>query len=777
MQNPRLTSALKYLLFGLTFYFNTLISLAQQNKIDSLLLLLKTGKQDTTRLLCLNMLSREYENTGSYDSSILYANSALKLGNVLFQETTDPIIRKNLQKGEASAYNNIGNVNDDQGNYREALKNHLAALKIREAIGDKKGLAASYNNIGNVYYGQGNFPEALKNYRMSLKIEEVTGDKEGVAASHNNIGMIYTDQGNYQEALKNYYASLKIRESIGDKKGETYSYNGIGNVYETQGNYDEALKNYFASLKIDEARGNKADIASSYNNIGSVYFDQGNYQEALKSHKTSLKIKETIGDKAGIASSYSNIGKIYSAQKNYQQALKNYFASLAIEEAIGNKTGIASSYVNIGEVFTKQNKYKEAEEYLIKAKELSNEIGYKESLRDAYQFLTELDSDRGNYKGAYDNHKLFILYRDSLNNEEVEKKMFQSQMIFDFEKREAATKAAQDNKDAIAAQEEQKQKVILILVSGFLFLVLVLALLILRGYRQKQKANVVITKQKSEVEKQKGEVEKQKYIIEEKNKDITNSINYAKRIQNAMLPHHKDILEAFPQSFILYKPKDIVSGDFYFFYKKPVSFWGGAGGKVIFIASVDCTGHGVPGAFMSMIGAGKLNDAVHASSDTSEILSLLNRGIKTALKQSESETSTKDGMDIALCAVDTETRIVKYAAANRPIWIIRSGQTEVEEIKATKKAIGGFTENNQHFDTHEIKLQKGDTFYLSTDGYADTFGGKTNKKLTTKKFKEILLSIQDKTMPEQEKHLDNFIEDWKSGTEQVDDILVIGVRV
>jgi len=264
------------------------------------------------------------------------------------------------------------------------------------------------------------------------------------------------------------------------------------------------------------------------------------------------------------------------------------------------------------------------------------------------------------------------------------------------------------------------------------------------------------------------ELEIKNNIIVEKNKDITDSINYAKRIQYAMLPHRKDILAAFPNSFVLFMPKDIVSGDFYFFHKND---------KSVFIASADCTGHGVPGAFMSMIGSERLTDAVQASSNTSEILSLLNNGIKTSLKQSENENSTWDGMDIAICSVDIVNRIVKYAGANRPLWIIRKGQTEVEEIKATKKAIGGYTEDSQHFDTHEIKLQQGDTFYLFTDGYADTFGGEKSKKVTTKRFKQLLIDIQSMTMKEQAKHLDGFIENWKAGIEQVDDILVIGIRL
>jgi serine phosphatase RsbU (regulator of sigma subunit) len=178
-----------------------------------------------------------------------------------------------------------------------------------------------------------------------------------------------------------------------------------------------------------------------------------------------------------------------------------------------------------------------------------------------------------------------------------------------------------------------------------------------------------------------------------------------------------------------------------------------------------------------MIGSEKLTDAVSISTDTSEILKYLNKGIKNSLHQSDSIESTRDGMDIAICSIDTKNRILKYAGANIPLWLIRKGKTEVEEIKGTKEAIGGFTEDNQHFDSHNLKLLPGDSFYISTDGYADQFGGEKGKKLMKKKFIEILLDIQDKSMQEQEKHLDNFFENWKAETEQVDDILVIGVRL
>jgi len=255
--------------------------------------------------------------------------------------------------------------------------------------------------------------------------------------------------------------------------------------------------------------------------------------------------------------------------------------------------------------------------------------------------------------------------------------------------------------------------------------------------------------------------------LEIAHKDINDSINYAKKIQNAMLPDTALLRDSFRESFILFKPKDILSGDFYWFKKEVNEF---------FIAVADCTGHGIPGALMSMIGIEKLNNAVLKTKEPSEILKQLNKSIEIALCQSTLYEHSQDGMDIALCSIDKESSILKFTGANRPLWIIRKGQTEVEEIKGTKKAIGGLTMGiSPNFDSHEIKLQQGDTFYIFSDGFTDQFGGE-QKKLTTKGFKQLLLDIQDRTMSQQEKHLNNFIENWKAGTEQIDDILVIGVK-
>ncbi|MFN6039123.1 MAG: two-component regulator propeller domain-containing protein, partial [Bacteroidota bacterium] len=250
--------------------------------------------------------------------------------------------------------------------------------------------------------------------------------------------------------------------------------------------------------------------------------------------------------------------------------------------------------------------------------------------------------------------------------------------------------------------------------------------------------------------------------------DIKDSINYAERIQRAMLPDELKINDYLPDSFILFKPRDIVSGDFYWFVHK---------NDIVYVAAVDCTGHGVPGAFMSLVGSSLLNEIVQTKgvSNPSLILAQLNSGVQNSLRQREN--NTRDGMDLALCAIDYKNRKLTYAGANRSLWIVRKDSAKLQEIKATKNAIGGFTEEDQEFKSHSLTFDKGDTIYLHSDGFADQFGGIDGKKLMTKRFKEILLSVQNQSMKNQRDSLNYEITNWMGGKyEQVDDILVIGIR-
>ncbi|HET6243530.1 MAG TPA: tetratricopeptide repeat protein, partial [Bacteroidia bacterium] len=760
----------------LIFLFSLVQTFAQNAGIDSLKTLLAKEKTDTTRVKLMNDISSKLINIRDYENALKYADDAINLakksssfakgetqrglqngialslhniGVVYYYQGNYPEALKNYlaslkireefgdKIGIAGSLGNIGLIYFYQGNYPEALKNHLASLKICEEFGDKKGIANSLNNIGLIYYNKGNYPEALKNYLATLKIREELGDKKGITGCLNNIGNIYYYQGNYPEALKNYLASLKIREELGNKNGIARSLANIGSVYSDQGNYPEALKNFLESLKIDEELGDKKGIAGSLNNIGNIYTNQGNYSEALKNHLASLKIYEELGDKNGIASSLNNIGIIYSNQGNYPEALKNYLAALKIQEELGDKKGSANSLNNIGSIYTKTGKAEEGKKYILKSLQLSNEIGALGIVRDNYQAVAQADSALGNHQSALENYKQYIVYRDSLLNEENTKKTMQQQMQYEFGKKEAIAQAEfekqqqltaaelekrnillvknkqslvileQDNelrslalahsnaelkqketfaenqkkeiellnkdnllKQAQAAKKEEelkKQRIATYSAAGGGMLILVFLAFALKAYRNKRRSNVIILKQKQEVEKQKTAVEHQKHVIEEKQKEILDSINYAKRIQTAILPPARLIKEHLPESFILYNPKDIVAGDFYWMEivqladEKISGLKDGekntedhqliktSANQLILMAAADCTGHGVPGAMVSVICNNGLNRSVreYGITDPGKILDKTREIVIQEFEKSDDEV--KDGMDISLC--------------------------------------------------------------------------------------------------------------------------------
>ena len=524
-------------LFLLLLVFSVSICSAQdQHKTDSLFTALSNAKEDTAKVNTLNAVAYEFRKVNS-DTAIYFGKEALALATKLnyqvgiadaymrigmanigpgrFDEALrnckealklydqllasgKTIDNPKLLKQKANAYNSIGIIYYYQGNYPEGLKNGFASLKIREELKDKQGISDSYNNIGLNYLYQTNYPEALKNYFASLKIREELGDKRGIADCYTNIGSIYFSQGNYPEALKNHLAALRISEEVGDKRSLAAPYNNIGLVYFNQGNYPEALKNHLASLKIRQEFGDKRGIAASYNNLGNIYYAQKKYPEALQNYFASLKIRNEIGDQQGIASSYDNIGFIYQEQGNYPEALKNHFIALKMRKEIGDKDGIAVSSVAIGKIYTQQKRYREASEYLNNGLSVAKEIGSFDDMNASYDGLTQLDSTQGNFKEALKHYKLLIATHDSLVNEENTKKIVQSQMQYDFDKKDAVAKAEQDKKDALVAEEIKRQSLIKNSIFAGIGIAVIFSFLLVLSFNRRRKTS--FEKQVSEVE-------------------------------------------------------------------------------------------------------------------------------------------------------------------------------------------------------------------------------------------------------------------------------------
>lgn len=711
-----------FLILNLTFFGFSQLTAEQESKIDSLQQVIETAKHDT---IIVNAWI-EWDNIIYITNPDLDLDLNLKIDSLCTIKLNSKLNKKEVEiylKHKAFALNNIGIIYDIQGDYDKGIDYYSQSLEIFEEIGNKQGIATSLNNIGTIYKVQGDYAKAIDYFTQNLKISEEIGNKQGVGACLNNIGLIFQVQRDYSKALDYFTQSIKINEEISNKKG----------------------------------------IASSLNNIGIIYQEQGDYSMALDYYTQSLKIEDEIGDKGGIASSLNNIGLIFQKQGDDSTAIDYFNQSVKINEEIGDRELVTASLIFIGNSYENKGYYDKALKYGSRALSIAQEIGATIRISGASSLLWKINKKLGRYKSALEMYELYISSRDSLESKENQKEVIRQEYKYAYEKQAIAdsiaaaeqsrVKDAQLFAEKAKTKQQQQQSYFLL---GILILSLIFGGVIFNRFR-------INNKQKRIIEKQKREVDGAFHILEEKNQEILDSISYAKRIQNAILPPQKLVKEYLNNSFIIYKPKDIVAGDF---------FWVEPTKKAVFFAVADCTGHGVPGAMVSVLCNNGLNRSVreHGLSDPGKILDKTREIIIQEFEKSEEEV--KDGMDIALCSI--EENKLKYAGAHNPLWLVRGGQ--VIEIKANKQPIGKF-DTPKPYTTHVIDLQKGDTIYLFSDGYTDQFGGAKGKKFKAKAFKELLIRIEEKSMEEQKSIIDATFENWKGNLDQLDDVCILGLRI
>lgn len=696
----------------LLFFSSLLLSFklsAQQEKLDSLNKVINTAKHDTSIALAYVGLT-EILYVENIDTMIPLCNKALDIINKNKQKKLTAKEIHSFLSIEAAAYNNIGYTYMMKAENMKALDFFRKCLGIQEKLKEDEQIKSAYINLGIVSKRMGDINAALNYYHNALRISEQMKSDVSISKCLNNIGVIYYEQKNNIKAVEFFIKAKTIQEKSNDIMGLGHTFHNLGNAYDKERNDSLALFYFTRSLELFKKIKDDYGIAMAMNGIGLKYMDIGD-DKALDYFSETVKLYEKIGDRHGLAYVFGDIAKYYVKKADLEKA----------------------------------------ELYGLKALQLAKEIGYPVNIKDASEFLSDIYKKQKHFEKALEMKELFIVMNDSVYNDDNKRNLLQKEYQYEYAKK-AATDSVKvvEEKKVVAAQLQQERTQRFALYGG-LALVLLFAGFMFNRFKISQK--------------QKHIIEVQKEIVDEKQKEITDSINYSKRIQSAILPNLSEIQQNLKDSFILYKPKDIVSGDFYYYNKIDNN---------IFIAAADCTGHGVPGAFMSLVGSKELKIANSITDSPAEILKYLNNGVKDTLKQNHID-GTKDGMDIALVRIN-ET-IITYAAANRPLWIIKKGSADIEEVKATKHAIAGFTEDNFEYEEHAITLEKGDSFYVFSDGYADQFGGDKNKKLTTKRFKDYLLQIKDKPMSEQQTDLEAFVNSWKGNTEQVDDILVIGVKL
>jgi len=718
---------------------------AQQVNVDSLIKILKSPINDTLKIEAVSELFLAYE----FEDTI----KAEKFLNLEIQLSKKAKNKIHL----ATAYSHYGFFVEDKGKYIEAIDYHKKAIELYKnnpfsSIKEKaKNLSACYNNIALIQSKIGNYNEALNNFLTSLKIDDLLGDSLGVSISYSNIGIIHREQNNYDKAIEYYYKSLDIAEKIKNSYRISACYNNLGLAYYYKKDYKKALNYITKSLEYNEKEGDSYRKASCYNNLGNIYLELSNYDKSLYYYKQSLTLREKMGDKEGIASVYGNIASLEQRLNKIDESIINAHKSLLI----------------------------------------SKEIGSLPLQLTAYGILSEQYAAKKDFKNAYLNHKLYKQINDSIYSIEGSRQIKGLEARYQNEKKQKEIELL--NKDKLLKESElrsQKNQKIASFI-GFT-LMLLLFIIIYKNYHDKKKANALLYKQNIEIKAQKEEIQtqrdeiksqrdsvtKQKEVLEEMHKKITDSINYAKRIQDAVLPISEAARSIMDEHFILFKPKDIVSGDFY--WATQIDNW-------LIVAVADCTGHGVPGAFMSMLGISFLNEIVRKKeiTKTNEVLNELKKEIVNALQQKGVSGEQKDGMDIAIIAINKNTGQCQFSGANNPLYYVKKIQTNAEnnepsfeliEYKGDKMPVAIYERMND-FTNHEIKLEQGDMLYLFSDGYADQFGGENGKKFMYKRFKELILTNAHKTMEKQKEILENTIEKWIGNGEQTDDITVVGIKI
>jgi signal transduction histidine kinase len=493
----------KYLLL---FFMASLFSVAgftQSNPaIDSLLGVLKNQSNDTNKVNSLNALSKLYIQAKNISNARKYAGEALSLAE-----------KKGFTRGITDAHINT---------------------------------AYAFNAQGNIYLGISNPPEALKNYLAALTIFENNKSKNGAALVSVNMGSLYLSQRNYPAALKNYSAALKLYEETGNKNGVAAQNNNIGLVYENQGNFQTALTYYNTAIRLYEETGNKWALIDRYFNIGFLYEDQANYPEALKNHLAALKISQEIGTKEGMAASNANIGGVYFNQDNYPAALESYMLALKIYQEIEDQEGVAIISTNIGSVYLDLKDYKNAKQYLSDGLSLSRQLELIENIKTSYEAITRLDSATGNWQEALINHKLFIVYRDSLASEVITQKMTKTQLQYDFGKKEDSLKYQQALTNAQLLQQillsRQQQQALLLNKKEYILL-----------SNQKQLQQLQMQKDSTESAGHKAEVEKKQGLLVLMNKEKmiqTLELNKQKQLKKYLLA---GLVLFFILSFFIYR--------------------------------------------------------------------------------------------------------------------------------------------------------------------------------------------------------------------------------
>ena len=770
MQNLRIIRYLILYMLFLTIFSSNLFSQKELRQLldkrtglqtqisDSLMNLIVHTKDDTLRF---DLYFEYLENISTNERKEILPLIIGQIDSILRFKKVSAVIQKALFNRKGQSYDwYAGYYEDTEGSSSEkeleCLNNAINAYKKAQNHGSA---ASSYLNKANCYFMQGKLMKQLQTLQDGLHYEIEQKYDRGIAKFYLNLQLFYADIGDSLQTMNYIKKSLETYKIIGDSTQEARGYYLTGLTYGKLNQSKLAIEFYLKSLESykKEYMGGRERIFQVYGELANEHIKRKEYNKALavyedleaegvKRNSISVIFKGTMGK----GSMKSMLGEHVEAIKIHSDILK------LAEEADQAKSGVGRTiYTALAEDWFRAGDYKNAGKNMNLALSLSD----NEPLFHKY-YLQELafkiDSASKNYEGAFKHFYQMNMLKELINKEDVSKSLAKEQFTNDLND----FKREQEKQDIVSEQEKNKQRVILNSVLVVVFILILLALVIFRSLRKTRKANKIIAEQKQEVEHQ-------KHIVEEKHKEITDSINYAERIQRTFLATDELLNQHLNNYFIYFKPKDVVSGDFY---------WANTltNGNFI-LATADSTGHGVPGAIMSLLNITSLEKAIEHLSDPAEILNHTRQTIIKRLKRDGSAEGGKDGMDCSLIIFDIKNKQLHIAAANNPVWIVRGN--ELIEIKADKMPVGKHDRDQDSFTSHSIQINEGDIIYTLTDGFPDQFGGEKGKKFMSKNLKELLTSNSHLSMNEQKELLNQTFNKWVGNLEQVDDVTLIGIKI
>ncbi len=724
------------LLFSLWIGTSTVFS-----QFDSTLYKFKTATYDSARLKYARALTYMHINTNP-DSGRYYAN----IGKDLALQLNDTSLFVEMQTADAASYYL-------RGDHINCIKVCNRALAVIDSLQiDQEWRAPLYTQLSTSYLNLGVFNYAERYMNMEYEAYKNGSDSLKMINALTRLSDHYVEFENYDAAEQTALEAKELLKHVSttkrDKSWMRYvTISNLWTVYRQQQRYKEAVqlfKEEYIPASQDYGAG---DIA---------------YQLIVLIHSAPMQKRDevlTLLQSKGLSTDVDLLFE--SAYMHLDSLIESYSRGHSAVGVLQQKARLAHWQGNYQLALATAGKALIlVEQYRLRARKGQVLEHIEQNAWALYEEASNKEDALHYLRMAYDHNLLQQELNDSLYNSRETNQLVTNQIHLDEQAQKAKAQARLEQEQLLAAEDKKQQRLVSYILAVGLGGVMLIALLLVRSIRNKRKANQIIQAQKHEVELQRD-------MVEEKNREILDSIQYAKRLQEAILPPKRLVKEWLPQSFILYKPKDIVAGDFY---------WMETVGDVIYFAVADCTGHGVPGAMVSVVCSSALTKSLLEEGIT-EPAKILDRSRELVVERFErSEDEVKDGMDISLCAMNLLTGTLQWAGANNPLWLIRRGSEQVEEIKADKQPIGRYA-IEAPFTNHIVQLNKGDALYLFSDGYSDQFGGEKGKKYKSGVLKKKLLNIQEVDMSEQRNLLNAEFERWKGDIEQVDDVCIIGVRV